>query len=58
MELEGTLRELLETSEEDARNLMRKLLGLPGWVASLSQCVACGVLHVPWSDANIPDAVS
>ena len=56
MELGGTLRELLETSEEDARNLLRKLLGLLGQVASLSQRVACRVLHVPWSDANVPDA--
>ena len=56
VELGGTLRELLETSEEDAMNLLQKLLGLPGRVASLSQRVACGVLHVPWSDANVPDA--
>ena len=58
VELGGTLRELLETSEEDAMNLLQKLLGLPGRVASLSQRVACGVLHIPWSDANIPDAVN
>jgi hypothetical protein len=58
VELEGTLRELLKTSEEDAGNLLRKLLGLPGWVASLLQHMACRVLHVPWSDANIPNAVN
>jgi hypothetical protein len=58
VELGGTLWELLETSEEDARNLLRKLLGLLGRVASLSQCVAFGVLHVPWSDANIPNAIN
>ena len=58
VKLGGTLRELLETSEEDAMNLLQKLLGLPGRVASLSQRVACGVLHVLRSDANIPDAVS
>ena len=58
VELGGTLRELLGTSEEDAGNLLQKLLGLLGRVASLLQRVACGVLHVLWSDANIPNAVN
>ena len=58
VELGGTLRELLETRDKDAGNFLRKLLGLSGRVASLLQRVACGVLHVSWSDANIPDAVN
>jgi hypothetical protein len=57
VELGGTLRGLLETCEEDAGNLLRTLLKLPERVASLSQRVACGVLHIPWSDTNIPHAV-
>ena len=58
VELGGTLWGLLETREKDAENLLRILLGLPGRVASLSQQVACGVLHVLWSDAKILDAVN
>jgi hypothetical protein len=58
VELGGTLRRLLETCEEDAGNLLRKLLKLLGRVASLLQRMACGVLHVPWSDTNIPHAVN
>jgi hypothetical protein len=57
VELGGTLQGLLKTCEEDAGNLLCELLKLPGWVASLSQRVACGVLHVPWSDTNNPHAV-
>ncbi len=57
VELGRSLQGLLKTCEEDAGNLLQKLLKLPGRVASLLQCVACGVLHVPWSDANIPYAV-
>ncbi len=58
VKLGGTLRGLLETCEEDAGNLLGKLLKLLGRVASLLQRVACGVLHVPWSDTNIPHAVN
>jgi hypothetical protein len=45
---------MLEDSEDDARDLLQKLLELPGRVAPLSQHVACGVLHAPWRDANLP----
>jgi hypothetical protein len=58
VELGRTLQGLLKTCEEDEGNLSRKLLKLLGWVASLTQRVACGVLHVPWSDANIPYAIN
>jgi hypothetical protein len=53
-EMGRELRRMLEDSEEDARNLLQKLLKLPGSVAPLSQHVACGVLYVPWRDADLP----
>jgi hypothetical protein len=54
VEMGGELRRMLEDSEEDAQDLLRKLLKLPGRVANLLQHVACRVLHVPWRDANLP----
>ncbi len=54
VEMGRELHRMLEDSEEDARDLLRKLLKLPGRVAPLSQRVACRVLHVPWRDANLP----
>ncbi len=55
VEIGRDLQEVLATSEADAGNLLRKLLNLPRRVASLSQRVACGVLHTPWTDASVPD---
>jgi hypothetical protein len=53
VELGRTLKELLETREVDAGDLLRKLLKLPGQVGSLLH-FACGVLHIPLTDASIP----
>ncbi len=55
VELGGKLEESFETREKDARDLLRKLLKLPGWVSSMLQRVACEVLHIPWTDANVPN---
>jgi hypothetical protein len=49
------LRRVFETGEGDARNILWKLLQLPKWLATLPQCVACGVLHL-LGDKQIPDA--
>ena len=48
------LRCMLTASEEDARDLLRKLLLLPRWIATLSERVASGVLHVP-RGGPVPD---
>jgi len=56
VEMGRDLRALLETSEADAGNLLRKLLVLPKRLATLSEHVACGVLHIPWAgDHQVPD---
>ncbi len=55
VEMVRDLRGLLESSEADARDLLCKLLKLPGRVAPLSQHLACGVLHVPWGTSNLSD---
>ncbi len=47
VEMGRELRRMLKNSEEDARDLLQKLLKLPGRVATLSRRVAYGVLHVP-----------
>ena len=41
---------VLKESECNAGDQLRKLLLFPKWIAPLSQCVACGVLHIPWID--------
>ena len=55
VEMERDLRRVFETGEGDAGNILRKLLLLPKRLASLSQRVACGVLHLPWGH-QLPDA--
>ena len=47
VELGIELRGLLPESEAAARALLRKLCNLPKRLASLSKCVARGVLHMP-----------
>jgi hypothetical protein len=47
VEIGKDLRQVLETGEGDARNILQKLLLLPKRLATLTQCVACGVLHLP-----------
>ncbi len=47
---------LLDTSEADAGNLLRKLLRLSKRLAAVSEHVACGVLHIPWTgDHQVSD---
>ena len=41
------LREMLPSREEHAGNLLRELLRMPKWLATLPQGMARGVLHVP-----------
>ncbi len=48
VEMGRDLQSLLETSEADVRNLLRKLLLLPKRLATLSERMACGMLHIPW----------
>ncbi len=55
VEMGRDLQRVFETGEGDARNILRKLLQLPKRLATLPQCVACGVLHLP-GDNQIPDA--
>ena len=56
VEMGRDLRALLETSEADAGNLLRKLLLLPKRLATLSEHVACGVLHIPRAgDHQVPN---
>ena len=47
MELGRDLRSVLASREEDARDLLRKLLQLPARLAPMSERVARRVLHMP-----------
>jgi hypothetical protein len=49
------LHEVLTASETDLRDILRKLLKLSGLVASMSERMACGVLHVPGAAPSIPN---
>jgi hypothetical protein len=49
VELGRDLRGLLKTSEAAARDLLCKLLLLPRRAESMSEVLACGMLHVPGS---------
>jgi hypothetical protein len=51
VKLRKKLQELLKTREEDAGDLLWKLLKLLGRVGSILQRVACRVLHIPRTDA-------
>ena len=54
VEMGRDLRRMLHESEEESRNLLRKLWSLPKRVAPVSQRVACGMLHVPWKGQVSP----
>ncbi len=41
---------VLEESEGDGGNILKKLLLLSKWLASLPQRLASGMLHIPWRD--------
>ena len=45
----SNLREVLATSKSDGRDDLWKLQKLPELVASMSEHMACGVLHLPWT---------
>ncbi len=47
MDIGRDLRKVLAASETDGRDILRKLLKLPGLVAPILEHMACGVLHVP-----------
>ncbi len=49
------LRKVLLTGEGNGGDLLRKLVKLPGLMAPMLECMACGVLHVPWATSNISD---
>jgi hypothetical protein len=55
VEMGRDLCKVLLTGEGNGRDLLRKLLKLPGLMAPMSECMACGVLHVPWATSNISD---
>jgi hypothetical protein len=55
VEMGRDLWRMLEASEGDARNLLRKLLQLPKQLATLPQHMACGVLHLPGTN-QVPHA--
>jgi hypothetical protein len=48
VEMGRKMRRVLEESESNAGNILRKLLLLPKQISPLSQHVACRVLHIPW----------
>jgi hypothetical protein len=48
---------MLKTSEEDAQNILRKLLQLPKQLAPLLQHVASGALHILWGN-QVPNAMN
>ena len=47
VELARDLREVFASGEGDGRDILRKLLRVPGRIQSVSQRVARGVLHLP-----------
>jgi hypothetical protein len=52
------LREVLVASETNERDILWKLLKLPGLVASMSERMACGVLHILGAAPSIPNVVN
>ena len=54
VELAGKLREVFQGRDFLARNILRKLLKLPGRVAGVPPSVARGMLHMP-GDGNLSD---
>ncbi len=49
VELEGRLREVFESGNGDGRDILCKLLQIPGWVAAMLDDMACKMLQVSWS---------
>jgi hypothetical protein len=47
VEMGRDLWAVLAAGESDGRDILQKLLKLPGLVAPMSEHMACGVLHVP-----------
>jgi len=57
VEMGRDLREVLLKGEGDGGDILRKLLKLPGLVALMSECMACGVLHVPGRSTEVPHGI-
>ena len=55
VEMGRNLREVLTTGQGDGGDILRKLLTLPGLVASLPERMACGVLHLPGDIPPLPN---
>ena len=53
VEMGRDLRAVLAAGEADGRDILRKLLKLPGLMAPMSEHMACEVLHVPGRTSNI-----
>jgi hypothetical protein len=58
VEMRRDLHEVLAAGETNGRDILRKLLKLPGLVAPMSERMACGVLHVPGAAPSIPNVVN
>ncbi len=46
VEMGRDLRKVLAGGEKDGGDILRELIRLLGLMASMSECMACGVLHV------------
>ena len=54
VEMEGGVRKVLSSSEGDGRDILRKLLRVPGRVSGVSEGVARGLLRMP-GDGKVPN---
>ena len=54
VELEGSVRQVLSSGEGDGRDILRKLLRIPGRLSGVSEGVARGVLRMP-GNPEVPD---
>ncbi len=55
VEMGRNLREVLAAGERDGGDILRKLLKLPGLVASMPEHMVCGVLHLPGRIPAVPN---
>ncbi len=49
LEMGKNLREVHATGKRNERDDLQKLQKLPGLEAPKTECMACGVLHIPWT---------
>jgi len=57
VDMDRELRQVLASGESDGRDLLRKLLRIPGRVSSLPEDMARGVLRMP-GKGKVPDVPS